>query len=211
MLITFERKVPQSSYTSQNDHKSRGYPSKSRIKATSGASSIRLWNRLSKILLSSSSKNISVRLFSGILFSHKLYHLLLVLTFMFPLPVKVLRWESWQSPYGFSNFTSGSSESMHPTQQMHHICWKQDEKCFSIFIPASANLEHHWALTTSWRPFAPLDLVLHAFGTQVVWSAPPSIGQQANAQDGAKQTKQSWLYITWNLFCVLKKPHFSNF
>jgi len=28
MLITFERKVPQSSYTSQNDHKSKGYPSK---------------------------------------------------------------------------------------------------------------------------------------------------------------------------------------
>ena len=27
MLITFERKVPQSSYTSQNDHKSKGYPS----------------------------------------------------------------------------------------------------------------------------------------------------------------------------------------
>ena len=28
MLITFQRKVPQSSYTSQNDHKSKGYPSK---------------------------------------------------------------------------------------------------------------------------------------------------------------------------------------
>ena len=28
MLIIFERKVPQSSYTSQNDHKSKGYPSK---------------------------------------------------------------------------------------------------------------------------------------------------------------------------------------
>ena len=28
MLITFERKVPQSAYTSQNDHKSKGYPSK---------------------------------------------------------------------------------------------------------------------------------------------------------------------------------------
>ena len=28
MLITFERKVPQSSYTAQNDHKSKGYPSK---------------------------------------------------------------------------------------------------------------------------------------------------------------------------------------
>ena len=28
MLITFERKVPQSSYTSLNDHKSKGYPSK---------------------------------------------------------------------------------------------------------------------------------------------------------------------------------------
>ena len=25
MLITFERKVPQSSYTSQNDHKSKGF------------------------------------------------------------------------------------------------------------------------------------------------------------------------------------------
>ena len=28
MLITFEQKVPQGSYTSQNDHKSKGYPSK---------------------------------------------------------------------------------------------------------------------------------------------------------------------------------------
>ena len=28
MLITFEQKVPQSSYTSQNDYKSKGYPSK---------------------------------------------------------------------------------------------------------------------------------------------------------------------------------------
>ena len=28
MLITYEQKVPQSSYTSQNDHKSKGYPSK---------------------------------------------------------------------------------------------------------------------------------------------------------------------------------------
>ena len=28
MLITFERKVPQTSYASQNDHKSKGYPSK---------------------------------------------------------------------------------------------------------------------------------------------------------------------------------------
>ena len=28
MLITFERKAPESSYTSQNDHKSKGYPSK---------------------------------------------------------------------------------------------------------------------------------------------------------------------------------------
>ena len=28
MLITFERKVPQSSYASQNDHKSKGYPFK---------------------------------------------------------------------------------------------------------------------------------------------------------------------------------------
>ena len=33
MLITFERKVPQSSYTSQNDHKSKGYPSKTSVAA----------------------------------------------------------------------------------------------------------------------------------------------------------------------------------
>ena len=33
MLITFERKVPQSSHTSQNDHKSKGYPSKTPSKA----------------------------------------------------------------------------------------------------------------------------------------------------------------------------------
>ena len=28
MLITYEQKATQSSYTSQNDHKSKGYPSK---------------------------------------------------------------------------------------------------------------------------------------------------------------------------------------
>ena len=33
MLITFERKVPQSSYTSQKDHKSKGYPSKTSVAA----------------------------------------------------------------------------------------------------------------------------------------------------------------------------------
>ena len=32
MLITFERKVPQSSYAYQNDHKSKGYPSKTPAK-----------------------------------------------------------------------------------------------------------------------------------------------------------------------------------
>ena len=33
MLITFERKIPQSSYTSQKDHKSKGYPSKTSVAA----------------------------------------------------------------------------------------------------------------------------------------------------------------------------------
>ena len=107
---------------------------------------------------------------------------------MFPLPENVLGWESWQSSYGFSNFTSGWSECMHPTQQMHHIWWKQDEKYFSIFIPATTNFEHHLIQTSSFVP-----------------SAPPSIWQ-ANALDGVKNCdKQSWLYITRNLFWALKR------
>ena len=61
MLITPERKVPQRSDASQNDHKSKGYPSKTSEaaftmqKADKGALRGRLWNRLSKIRLSSSS------------------------------------------------------------------------------------------------------------------------------------------------------------
>ena len=59
MLITPERKVPQRSDTSQNDHKSKGYPSKtsaadkSRIEAPAGALGIRLFIRLFKIRLNS--------------------------------------------------------------------------------------------------------------------------------------------------------------
>ena len=37
MLISFERKVPQSSYTSQNDHKSKGYPPKTLAAAAAAA------------------------------------------------------------------------------------------------------------------------------------------------------------------------------
>ena len=55
MLITFERKVPQSSYTSQNDHKSKGYPSKTSAAAftiymqkLAKGDLRRHWNRLSK-------------------------------------------------------------------------------------------------------------------------------------------------------------------
>ena len=60
MLITFEQKVPQSSYTSQNDHKSKGYPSKTSAAAftmqrADKGDLKRLSNRLSKIQLSSSS------------------------------------------------------------------------------------------------------------------------------------------------------------
>ena len=46
MLITFEQKVPQRSAASQNDHKSKGYPSKT--------PAILCKNTLSKIQLSSS-------------------------------------------------------------------------------------------------------------------------------------------------------------
>ena len=61
MLITPERKVPQRSDTSQNDHKSKGYPPKtstpllckSRIEAPTGALGIRLFIRLFKIRLNS--------------------------------------------------------------------------------------------------------------------------------------------------------------
>ena len=60
MLITFERKIPQSSYTSQNDHKiSRS--AFTMQKSDKGALSIRLWNRPSKIILSSSSWHSSTR------------------------------------------------------------------------------------------------------------------------------------------------------
>ena len=60
MLITPERKVPPRTDTSQNDHKSKGYPSKTSEaeftmqKADKGNLRGRLWNRLSKIRLSSS-------------------------------------------------------------------------------------------------------------------------------------------------------------
>ena len=57
MLITFERKVPQRSDASQNDHKGRGYPSKTleakRIQAPTGALGIRLVIRLFKFRLNS--------------------------------------------------------------------------------------------------------------------------------------------------------------
>ena len=64
MLITPERKVPQRSDTSQNDHKSKGYPSKtlckSRIEAPTGALGIRLFIRLFKIRLNSPSGGMGV-------------------------------------------------------------------------------------------------------------------------------------------------------
>ena len=58
MLITFERKFPQSSYTYQNDHKSKGYPSKTSAftmqKSDRGA---RIFIKLFKIRLNSPSLN----------------------------------------------------------------------------------------------------------------------------------------------------------
>ena len=58
MLITPERKVPQRSDTSQNDHKSKGYPSKTSAftmqKSDRGA---RLFIKLFKIRLNSPSLN----------------------------------------------------------------------------------------------------------------------------------------------------------
>ena len=62
MCITFEKKIPQISYASQNDHKSKGYPSKTSSaaftmqKSDKGDLSIRLWNKLSKIQLFSFSQ-----------------------------------------------------------------------------------------------------------------------------------------------------------
>ena len=59
MLITPERKVPQRSDTSQNDHKSKGYPPKTSTavftmqKSDTGALRIRLFIRLFKIRLNS--------------------------------------------------------------------------------------------------------------------------------------------------------------
>ena len=61
MLITPERKVPQRSDTSQNDHKSKGYPSKTSAaaftmqKSDRGALGIGLLIRLFKIRLNSPS------------------------------------------------------------------------------------------------------------------------------------------------------------
>ena len=49
MLITFERKVPQRSDASQNDHKSKGYPFKTLA--------LKLAERLSNIILFSSNSN----------------------------------------------------------------------------------------------------------------------------------------------------------
>ena len=55
MLITPEQKVPQRSDASQNDHKSKGYPSKTSTmqKSDTGALGIRLFIRLFKIRLNS--------------------------------------------------------------------------------------------------------------------------------------------------------------
>ena len=67
MLITPERKVPQRSDASQNDHKSKDYPAKtsaaaftmqSRIKAPISDFCIRLFIRLFKIRLNSPNKDI---------------------------------------------------------------------------------------------------------------------------------------------------------